>query len=77
MNGQEPSDKFVIGQLAAETAPITKDSELEDHLATVDGDINDALNAIEEADYQEALEAIGRAQEVINNAHAYLSGKVE
>lgn len=77
MNGSDPSDKFVIGQEAAEASTITSDSELEDALTSVDGEINDALNALEEKDYGDALEAIAKVQEAINEAHTYLSGKVE
>jgi hypothetical protein len=77
MNGQEPGDKLVIGQQAAEQDTITSDDDCETVLSSIDGDINDALNELEEKNYQTALEAVNNAQEAINNAHAYLSGKVE
>lgn len=60
-----------------EVTEITNDEDCETELGNVDGEINDALNDLEEANYGGALESIANAQEIINKAHAYLSSKVE
>ncbi len=56
---------------------ISSDDDLNTELSNAEDLIGEVVDNIEAVDYAEALDLIGQAQEIINRAHTYISGKIE